>query len=153
MSRAFVKEIDDTPEEVLARPISALPNYVTPNGMRQIEMAMAKYEAAHAAAIIKENKTAIELTAREVHYWLSRKNTAIVVPESPHPEHAQFGATVTLRRQDGRVQTFRIVGEDEAEPSGGTVSYVSPFARAVIGKAVGDLVQISGEDAEILAIE
>ena len=40
-----------------------------------------------------------------------------------------FGTTVTLRRDDGREQTFRIVGEDEADPSRGTVSYVSPVAR------------------------
>jgi transcription elongation GreA/GreB family factor len=42
-----------------------------------------------------------------------------------------FGTTVTLRRNDGREQSFRIVGEDEADPSRGTVSYVSPLARAV----------------------
>ena len=40
--------------------------------------------------------------------------------------------TVTLRRDDGREQSFRIVGEDEADPSRGTVSYVSPLARAVL---------------------
>jgi transcription elongation GreA/GreB family factor len=63
-----------------------------------------------------------------------------------------FGSTVVVRRHDGRVQTFRIVGEDEAEPSAGTISYVSPFARAVIGASVGDHVEISGEDTEVLAM-
>jgi hypothetical protein len=79
MSRAFTKEIDDKPEEVLARPVSDYPNYVTPDGLRQIELALARYEAAHIAAIVKENKTAIELTAREIRYWSSRKNTAVLV--------------------------------------------------------------------------
>jgi transcription elongation GreA/GreB family factor len=47
----------------------------------------------------------------------------------------------------------RIVGEDEAAPSAGTISYVSPFAQAVMGKSVGDVVQIADPESEILAIE
>jgi transcription elongation GreA/GreB family factor len=152
MSRAFTKEIDDKPEEVIPRPVSAQANYVTPNGLTQIERALAKYEAAHTAAIVKENKTAIELTAREIRYWSTRKNTAILAPPSLSPDQVHFGSTVTVRRHDGRVQTFRIVGEDEAEPSGNTISYVSPFAQAVMGKSVGDHVEITGEDSEVLAI-
>jgi transcription elongation GreA/GreB family factor len=152
MSRAFTKEIDDKPEEVVERPVSAQPNYVTPNGLSQIERALAKYEVAHTAAISKENKTAIELTAREIRYWAARQSTAILAPPNSSPDHVHFGSTVVVRRHDGRVQTFRIVGEDEAEPSAGTISYVSPFARAVIGASVGDHVEISGEDTEVLAM-
>ena len=58
--------------------------------------------------------------------------------------------TVTLRREDGREQTFRIVGEDEADPSRGTVSYVSPLARAVLTYGPGDTVEIAGGKAVIL---
>jgi transcription elongation GreA/GreB family factor len=152
MSRAFTKEIDDKPEEMVERPVSAQPNYVTPNGLAQIERALAKYEAAHTAAILKENKTAIELTAREIRYWSARKSTAILAPPSSSSDQVQFGSTVSVRRHDGRVQTFRIVGEDEAEPSGNTISYVSPFAQAVMGKSIGDHVEITGEDSEVLAI-
>jgi transcription elongation GreA/GreB family factor len=152
MSRAFTKEIDDKPEQVLARPVSTCPNFVTPNGLTQIERALARYEAAHTAAIHKDNKTAIELTAREIRYWSSRKNSAIVVADVSSAGQVKFGATVVVRRHDGRVQRFRVVGEDEAEPSTGTISYVSPFAQAVMDKGVGDHVEISGDDAEILAI-
>jgi transcription elongation GreA/GreB family factor len=153
MSRAFTKEIDDKPEEVVARPVSAHPNYVTSNGLSQIERALEKYEAAHSAAVMKENKTAIELTARELIYWSARKSTAILVPEISNPHQVQFGTTVTVRRHDGRVQTFRIVGEDEAEPAAKTISYISPFAQAVMGKSVGDQIEISGDESEILAID
>jgi transcription elongation GreA/GreB family factor len=153
MSRAFVKEDDERPEDVLARPVSARPNYVTAAGLKQIEQALARYEAAHTAAVAKENRTAIELTAREVTYWSNRKNTAIVVSEASSGCQVQFGACVTVRRHDGRVQTLRIVGEDEADPSAGTISYVSPLAQAVMGKSVGDYVQIGGTESEILAIE
>jgi transcription elongation GreA/GreB family factor len=152
MSRAFTKEIDERPEEVLPRPVSVHPNCVPSNGLTQIERALEKYEAAHSAAISKENKTAIELTAREIVYWSSRKNTAILMPEISKLDQVKFGTTVTVKRNDGRVQTFRIVGEDEAEPSANTISYMSPFAQAVMGKSVGDRVEIAGEDSEVLAI-
>ena len=51
------------------------------------------------------------------------------------------------------MQTFRIVGEDEADPSRGTVSHVSPLARAVLGKSVGDVVMVLGREAEVLEIK
>jgi transcription elongation GreA/GreB family factor len=59
---------------------------------------------------------------------------------------------VTFNRDDGRVQTYRIVGEDEADPKAGSISYVSPVARTLIGKAVGDLVSIGEQELEITAI-
>jgi transcription elongation GreA/GreB family factor len=63
-----------------------------------------------------------------------------------------FGKTVTLRREDGREQTFRIVGEDEADSSHGTISYVSPLARAVLTHGPGDTVEIAGGYAIILDV-
>jgi transcription elongation GreA/GreB family factor len=57
-----------------------------------------------------------------------------------------------VRREDGRTQAFRIVGEDEADPAQGTVSHVSPLARAVVGRSVGDVVTVLGREAEILEI-
>ena len=65
---------------------------------------------------------------------------------------ASFGMTVTLRRDDGREQSFRIVGEDEADPSRGTVSYVSPLARAVLTHGPGETVEIAGRKAAILGV-
>jgi transcription elongation GreA/GreB family factor len=57
-----------------------------------------------------------------------------------------------LRRDDGREQTFRIVGEDEADPSRGIVSYVSPLARAVLTRGPGNTIEIAGGKAEILEV-
>ena len=64
-----------------------------------------------------------------------------------------FGSRVTIERDDGRTQTFRIVGEDEADPAEGLLSYVSPLARALTGKRVGEIVPAGQSEAEILAIE
>jgi transcription elongation GreA/GreB family factor len=59
---------------------------------------------------------------------------------------------VTIVRDDGREQTFRIVGEDEADPRAGSISHVSPLARAVLGKHVGDEVRAGTAEVEITAI-
>ncbi len=64
-----------------------------------------------------------------------------------------FGTTVTIKREDGRRQTFRIVGEDEADPAKGTIPYVSPLARALVGKAVGDVVRLGEGEVEVLKVE
>ena len=63
-----------------------------------------------------------------------------------------FGSTVTFSRADGRVQKYRIVGEDEAEPKAGSISYVSPVARSLMGKSVGDVVGTGAQELEIVAI-
>ena len=63
-----------------------------------------------------------------------------------------FGSLVTFSRDDGRTQQFRIVGEDEADPSAGSMSYVSPVARALMGKAAGDLVSLGGKEIEIIDV-
>jgi len=74
-------------------------------------------------------------------------------PAAGERDTASFGTTVTLRRDDGREQTFRIVGEDEADPAHGTViSYVSPLARAVMTCGPGDTVEIAGRKAVILDV-
>jgi transcription elongation GreA/GreB family factor len=77
---------------------------------------------------------------------------AEIVRPPPETDIASFGTTVTLRRNDGRERAFRIVGEDEADPSQGTVSYVSPLARAVMTCRAGDTVEIAGGKAEILEV-
>ena len=59
---------------------------------------------------------------------------------------------MTFRRDDGRVQTYQIVGEDEADPKTGSISYVSPVARSLLGKAVGDVVGVPPQELEIIAI-
>ena len=63
-----------------------------------------------------------------------------------------FGSKVTIERDDGRRQTYRIVGEDEADPTHGRLSYVSPVAQAVMGKPIGETVQAGADEATIIEI-
>ena len=117
MSRAFVKEVEDEINVLPDRPVSTHPNFVTAEGLAAIERTLSRFEAANKAAIAKNDRTAIAATQRELRYWNARRSTAKVVEPAADRSKVQFGATVTVRRDDGRAQTFRIVGEDEAEPA------------------------------------
>jgi transcription elongation GreA/GreB family factor len=152
MSRAFVKETDAGAEELPDRPVSSHRNFVTANGLAAIDASIGRFVAGHRAAVDKGDAQAAAATLREVRYWRARRASAEVVRPSSDTRIASFGMTVSLRREDGRKQTFRIVGEDEADPSRGTVSYVSPLARAVLTYGPGDTVEIAGGKAVILNV-
>ena len=159
MSVAFTKEQDyeaqaaDLPD----RPISAAPNLVTPEGLAQIdaelEAAQAAYRAAQAAGDVESDRTAMARATRDLRYWSSRRATAQLTEPDRTTGKVVFGGSVSFVRDDGREQTFRIVGEDEADPAEGRVSYVSPLARALMGKEVGDTANVAGHEVEITAID
>ena len=152
MSRAFVKEVDETVEELPERPISPHPNFVTAEGLALIEATLARLQQEHAAAQAARDRAALAKLARDLRYWTSRRTTAQVIAPASNPTEVQFGSTVTILRDDGRRQAYRIVGEDEADPSRGTISYVSPVARALTGRKLGDVVRAGTSDAEVVEI-
>ena len=151
MSRAFVKDMDETGEEQLPdRLISSAPNLVTPEGLAAIEAEVARLTEAMAQA--GDDRDARARIARDLRYWTARRGSAHVQPPPPDTDVVHFGSTVTIDRDDGRRQVFRIVGEDEADPEKGTLSHVSPLAQALLGKSVGDSVTVAGHESEITAI-
>ncbi len=150
MSRAFVKEDAGGDETLPDRPVSPHPNYVTPEGLEQIDAELARLAAGATAA--GDDRAARAAIERELRYWRARRATAQVIPPPTDASVVRFGATVTIERDDGRRQVWRIVGEDEADPKAGTLSHVSPLARLLVGSAVGDTVQIADGEAEIVAI-
>jgi transcription elongation GreA/GreB family factor len=113
-----------------------------------LETARRDYSEAQAAG----DREALARAGRDLRYWDARRASAHVVATVTGKGAVQFGNSVTIVRDDGREQTFRIVGEDEADPAKGSISHVSPLARALIGKAVGDSVRAGTGDAEIVAI-
>jgi transcription elongation GreA/GreB family factor len=152
MSRGFVNEnhfVEDLPD----RPVSGHPNYVTRRGLELIEAALSDARRNYGEAQAAGDREALARAGRELRYWDARRASAQVVSADPDIAAVQFGSTVTIVRDDGRKQTFRIVGEDEADPANGTISQVSPLARALLGRAVGDVVQAGKDQAEITAIE
>lgn len=158
MSVAFTREedVEAAAAHLPDRPISAHPNLVTPEGLAALDAALASARAAFTAAQtaggVQSDRSAMAQAARDLKYYLARRSTAQVVEAQPNSRTARFGSTVTFDRADGRQQTFRIVGEDQADAARGTVSHVSPLARALMGKAVGDSAVVAGTEVEILAI-
>ena len=152
MTRAFVKEQDVDYLELPERPVSEHPNDVTEAGLAQIENALAAAKDAYAIAQASADRAALAAARRELRYWTARRATARIVPTPADTSEVRFGATVTIRRDDGREQTFRIVGEDEADPAKGSISHVSPLAKSMFGKRVGDMVTAGSGQAEIEAI-
>lgn len=153
MSKAFTKEPEggDVYDDLPDRPISPH-NLVTPEGLEMIEAELARLHLEHTAAQEADDRAWLAKINRDLRYWTSRRATAQVVEPPKDSTEVHFGSTVTILREDGRRQTYRIVGEDEADPSAGTLSYVSPVAQALMGKQAGDVVEAGAGEAEIVEI-
>lgn len=159
MSVAFTKEESaETASETLLpeRTISAHPNLVTRAGLQalelQLEQARQAYRTAQAIEDVNERRRQAAIPGRDVRYLAARVGSARVMPVPASNGNVAFGSTVTVSRADGRTQTYRIVGEDEADPTTGTMSFTSPLARFLMGKAVGDVGHLNGQELEISAI-
>lgn len=159
MSVAFTKEDSaETASETLLpdRPVSPHPNLVTEAGLKALESAAQQAREAHEAAQkiedVNERRRQAATPLRDARYFAARLRTAQIVAAPSSTDIVAFGSTVTFRRDDGRVQKYHIVGEDEADPKAGSISYVSPVARSLMGKAVGDVAGASGQELEIIAI-
>jgi transcription elongation GreA/GreB family factor len=159
LSVAFSKEDSaETASETMLpdRPISPHPNLVTETGLKALEFQLAQareaYEAAQKIEDVNERRRQRAIPLRDVRYFGARVQSAQVIADPLSTEAVAFGSTVTFRREDGRVQTYRIVGEDEADPKAGTISFVAPVARLLMRKAVGDEVGASGQEIEIVSI-
>src|SRR3954464_6679289 len=159
MSVAFTKEeSSEAASETLLpdRPISPHPNLVTEGGMKplqqQLQHAREAYEAAAQIEDVNERRRQAAIPLRDFRYFTERVRTAQIVATPASLQTVAFGSTVTFRRADGRVQTYRIVGEDEADPRAGSISFVSPVAKSLMGKAVGDVVGTGAQEIEILSI-
>lgn len=158
LSVAFTREEDVEAAAAFLpdRPVSTHPNLVTASGLARLDAELAEaraaYNAAQSAGGVSADRTAMARATRDLRYVSIRRASAQLVEADPAVATLQFGQTVTFDRADGRRQTFRIVGEDEADAGSGTVSYVSPLARALMGKGVGDDAVLAGAAVEIVAI-
>ena len=145
MSRAFVKENDlehagiDIPE----RPISYEPNYVTPNGLKLLNTQIDALEIEREQLKNKKDdpiaKQKIAIVERDMRYYAARIESAILTtPKEEDHSIVLFGAIVTVEDEEGKLSTYEIVGEDEADIHKSKVSYLSPLAEALIGAKLND---------------
>lgn len=162
MNRAFIKDPDETgaPEALPERPQSPHPNYVTPAGLRQLQASLAGLEL-HRKCLQDEGKAAspqeLAEVQRDLRYVEGRLQRAILVaPGGGSPDRVHFGATVEVRDEAGALETFTLVGEDEADAARGKLSWVSPLAKALLNAELGELVKwrrpAGPQELEIVAI-
>jgi transcription elongation GreA/GreB family factor len=151
MSVAFRRDSDEEHlEPKFELPVPAGPNLVTAHGLELIEQTIRRLQQELATATEEAKVAAIK---RDLRYWQARQITAEVQP-LPSGEKVEFGVTAHLLI-NGKRKRFSIVGDDEADPASGTISFKAPLARAILGAEVGDLLPLgSVEDAiEVVAIE
>jgi transcription elongation factor GreB len=148
MSRGFVKE-DDQEDVPMVPPRAHLPegvtNYVTRTGMDELlAEQQALMDELKNLDIISENERRISvnnLTAKLKLLNNRITEARIIDPEDQPQDEIRFGATVTLKTEGtDDMQTFRVVGVDEANISRGKISFLSPLARVLTNKKVGDKV-------------
>lgn len=179
MSKAFVKESDgddedereDDDEDVGPRG----PRHITPEGYRAIQLeverlwrvdrpkiteevsvAAAQGDRSENAEYIYGKKKLREID-RRIRYLSKKLDKLTVVQPSPEQRgRVYFGAWVTIEDEDGKQQTYRIVGGDETDLAQRKISIESPVARALLGKAVGDVATVlrpkGPTEVEVLAI-
>ncbi|MDX8436083.1 transcription elongation factor GreA [Mesorhizobium abyssinicae] len=151
MSRAFTREEDS--ENAIAgigeRPISQHRNLVTERGLAMIDQELEGLRDELGKAERRADRERIALVSRDLRYWTARRESAELSVPEPGSDVVRFGMGVTLEGDDGKKVHWKIVGEDEADPSKGSISHVSPMAVALFGKKLGDVASVNGKEWEI----
>ena len=159
MSVAFTKEEDNEAAAAYLpeRPVSPHPNLVTESGLAKLDSALTLARDAVALAQthadLKTDRSAMARAARDLRYFTARRASAQLFEPTGEPDLVLFGRRVTFRREDGRTQSFRIVGEDEADAAQGMIAHISPIAKALLGKRVGDVTALNDSELEVISVE
>ena len=166
MSKAFTTD-DASEAPLVVPPRSPLPagatNYVTPRGLALLRDELHRLASERArldgsTSGDPDRPRALHVLAARIGELEDRLSSAALVDSGAQPRgEVRFGAKVTVRAESGRERYFQIVGVDEADASKERVAFVSPLARAVLGKRVGDCAVVkaprSEEELEVVAIE
>lgn len=178
MSKAFTKDGDENINEVDTDVDASVPggkNYITPAGAERLRQELKKLRYEERPEVTKvvswaagngdrsENgdylygKKRLREIDKRMRFLAKRLEAAEVVdPLKVQVAHVQFGATVSLRYEDGSERTYVIVGIDEVDLSRGRISWQSPLARALLKAQEGDVVQFHSpkglQEVEVLSV-
>jgi transcription elongation factor GreB len=159
VSKAFTQEeTPDAPRVVPPRaPLpEGVPNYVTLRGLALLRAELAALDAERAAATPDPEGAGALLAARRAQLEQRLASAQPVLPPAEPTETVRFGASVRVVGEDG-ARRYRIVGVDEADAAQGRIAFVSPLARALLGRAIGDRVRLHAprgdEELEIVAVD
>lgn len=182
MNKAFVKEDDsriDTDPEIHLDARVDIPagarNYMTPKGAQTLRSELDELvykqrpklleqinridpqDTGSAAEDLRSAKRALRKVARRIDFLVQRLElTEVVDPLEIESDHVQFGATVTVVREDESVKEYQIVGIDEADVGLGRISWASPLAKALLDAKIGDVLAfktpVRKEELEVISI-
>ena len=165
MSKAFTKETDNDQDDELKAEEQQAPkgskNYITPAGYARLEAELQHLLKVERPEVVKvvswaaalgdrsENadyiygKKRLREIDKRLRFLTKRIGYAQIVDPTQQPhDKIYFGATVVVSDQDGEEHTYTIVGMDEIDPAKGRVSWISPLAKALLGKEEGDTVTV-----------
>lgn len=155
MSKAFTKESDDERESWAPPPPPALPpgtkNYMTSAGASRLREQWAKLAESRKALSTEnphpETRSAIERIDRQIlGIQTILQRVDVVGPPGLEDDRVRFGARVDIEHGSGERESFQIVGVEEVDCDAGRISWLSPFARALLNKRVGDSAQVKRPD-------
>ncbi|SEJ96768.1 GreA/GreB family elongation factor [Pseudomonas sp. NFR16] len=162
MSRAFVNEDHAAAQasQPVERQISGNPNYVTANGLAQLQAHVATLQAQHGEQTSRgesADKQRLADIERDLRYFNQRLHSAQVVTPAISTEKVQIGSWVTFVDEHDHSQRVQLVGEDQADAASQLINWASPLGNALLGAEVGDEVtwqRPAGDQIiEILQIE
>lgn len=151
MSKAFLRESDDTPDEPVLRPVAPLApgqrTLLTPDGAARLRAELTRLLAARPALVAppqspdaKRELLTLNHRIRQLEQSL-RAADIVLPPTTPHSV-VEFGATVTVREPSGEETRYRLVGPDETDADQGAISHQSPLARALLGATPGQSITV-----------
>ncbi|MBA5980483.1 GreA/GreB family elongation factor [Pseudomonas sp. Y5-11] len=143
MSRAFVNEDNAAAQadQPVERQVSAQPNYVTPQGLAQLQAKVTELQALHAEQSAKGEQADKQRQAdleRDLRYFNQRLTSAQVVAPATSTEKVQIGSWVTFADEHDTESRVQLVGEDQADASQGLINWGSPLGRALLGARLND---------------
>lgn len=147
--------------ERLRRELKTLLSETRPEVVRTVSWAASNGDRSENGDYIYGKRRLREID-RRIRFLTRRLDSAEIVDpleqgRGPQASRALFGATVSVRHENGNQRTYAIVGMDEADPARGRVSWISPMAKVLLGSQVGDVVQLrtpkGDEELEIEAIQ
>lgn len=162
MSRAFVNEDNAAAQadQPVERHVSEQPNYVTPQGLAQLQAKVAELQSAHAEQSAKgeqADKQRLADLERDLRYFNQRLSSAQVAVAATSTQKVQIGSWVTYADEHNTERRVQLVGEDQADAAHGLINWGSPLGRALLGASLNDEVQwqrpVGDQVIEVIRIE
>ena len=136
MSKAFTRELDDAPEPVLKPSPSVLPagvkNYFTARGLEKLR---------HEMVELSNQPPSPQIRQRLLDAGFILQSAVLGEPPPLPWAQVHFGATVTVQNQKGKTLSYTIVGANETDLDKNRISWLSPVAKALLKKHIGEHVR------------